>query len=327
MDTNETDYRKLTTIQLKYELKQLERRILEITGDPLETGFRKFLTWANDKSAVEQVDEMMSTRSYLLNILFEKHCTPEEISRLEKVNTLLKELSERTYKRTGNLARKVLSTPHEELDDDFTIESKLVPEFDIPYSVLRLADDAFYCSDFIRMAAVLQETEEFKPGMADIYWFPDKVQSYTPAISDKELGCADEMDDGTSWAEAWLAIPPLQHINVCYALHALATHQNWSIPDILRINDFKIEVQLTIQQFSDQERNRLQWWNKYDVYRFKDVLLHEAKSRPEDLPLETFLLQRCRDYFEEHADEVLAEVGITDIDRYLETLKNRIDNP
>ena len=35
MDTKEIDYRKLTTIQLKYELKQLERRILEITGDPL----------------------------------------------------------------------------------------------------------------------------------------------------------------------------------------------------------------------------------------------------------------------------------------------------
>ena len=144
---DDIDYRKLTTIQLKYELKQLERRILEITGDPLETGFRRFLAWANDKSAVEQVDEMMSTRSYLLNLLFEKHCTPEEVFRLEKVNSLLKELSDRTHKRTGNLARKVLSTPHEELDDDFTIESKLVPEFDIPYSVLRLSDDAFYHYD------------------------------------------------------------------------------------------------------------------------------------------------------------------------------------
>ena len=323
----ETDYSKLTTIQLKYELKQLEHRILEFTGDPLEPGFRRFLRWANDKSSVKQVDEMMSTRSCILNLLFEKHCSPEEVSRLEKVNTLLKELTDRTYKRTANLARKVLSAPREELDDDFSIESKLVPEFDIPYSVLRLADDAYYCSDFIRMAAILQETEENKPGMADICWFPDMVQSYTPAITDKELGCADEMNDGTSWAEAWLAIPPLQHINVCYALHALAIHQNWSLPDILRINDFKIEVQLTIQQFSDQGRNRLQWWDKYDVYRFKDVLLHEAKSRPEDLPLETFLLQRCRDYFEDTAEEVLSEVGISDADLYLTRLKDRIDNP
>ena len=96
---------------------------------------------------------------------------------------------------------------------------------------------------------------------------------------------------------------------------------------ILRINDFSIEVKLTVQQFSDQEKNRLRWWNKYDLPRFKNVLLKEAAARPEGLPLETALLQRCRDYFEDYADEVLDKVGISDVDRYLETLKHKIDNP
>jgi len=96
---------------------------------------------------------------------------------------------------------------------------------------------------------------------------------------------------------------------------------------ILRINDFSIEVKLTVQQFSDQEKNRLRWWNKYDLPRFKEVLLKEAAARPEGLPLETALLQRCRDYFEDYADEVLDKVGISDVDRYLETLKHKIDNP
>ena len=95
----------------------------------------------------------------------------------------------------------------------------------------------------------------------------------------------------------------------------------------LRINDFSIEVKLTVQQFSDQEKNRLRWWNKYDLPRFKNVLLKEATARPEGLPLETALLQRCRDYFEDYADEVLDKVGISDVDRYLETLKHKIDNP
>ncbi len=31
---------------------------------------------------------------------------------------------------------------------------------------------------------------------------------------------------------------------------------NWSIPDVLRINDFTIEVKLTVQQFYNQEMNR-----------------------------------------------------------------------
>lgn len=95
----------------------------------------------------------------------------------------------------------------------------------------------------------------------------------------------------------------------------------------LRIDDFSIEVKLTVQQFSDQEKNRLRWWNKYDLTRFKEVLLKEAAARPEGLPLETALLQRCRDYFEDYADEVLDKVGISDVDRYLETLKHKIDNP
>lgn len=135
------------------------------------------------------------------------------------------------------------------------------------------------------------------------------------------------MDDGDFWAEGPLRHPKLAHIKICYALHALCTHMNWSIPDVLRINDFSIEVKLTVQQFSDQEKNRLWWWDKYNLPSFKEVLLKEAASRPEDLPLETALLQRCRDYFEDKADEVLARVGISDVDRYLDALKHKIDNP
>lgn len=55
--------------------------------------------------------------------------------------------------------------------------------------------------------------------------------------------------------------------------------------------------------------------------------MKEVAARPEGLPLETALLQRCRDYIEDNADEVLAKVGISDVDRYLEALKNKIDNP
>ena len=55
--------------------------------------------------------------------------------------------------------------------------------------------------------------------------------------------------------------------------------------------------------------------------------MKEAAARPEGLPLETALLRRCRDYFEDYADEVLDKVGISDVDSYLETLKHKIDNP
>ena len=327
MANDEINYRTLNDVQLKYELKNLEKRILRITGDPLATGkgHRKFFRWASNKNSVDRVREMMSDRSFILHLLFEKHCTPAEVARLEKVNDLLLDLTNRTYNRTASLARKVLSTPREELDDDLTVEGKLIPEFDLPYSVLRLEDDNYYGSDFVRMAAILQETEEYQPGMADVRCDLDQIENFTPAITDEELGCANSMDDGTTWGEAWLRIPPLEHIIICYALHALVVHMNWSIPDVLRINDYKIEVTLTVQQFSDLDRNRLWWWRKYDFPHFKEVLLKEAESREENLPMETFILQRSRDYFEEWADEALAEVGLSDLDRYFRALYNKIN--
>ena len=94
---------------------------------------------------------------------------------------------------------------------------------------------------------------------------------------------------------------------------------------MLRINDYKIEVTLTVQQFSDQDRNRRWWWTLCDFPRFKEVLLNEADSREEGLPLETFILQRSRDYFEEWADEAFEEVGLTDLDLYFQTLYNKIN--
>ena len=102
------------------------------------------------------------------------------------------------------------------------------------------------------------------------------------------------------------------------------THLNYSIPDVLRINNFKIEVKLTLQQYSDQDRNRLWWWSKCDFPRFKEVLMHEAASREKGIPLEDFLLQRCRDYFEEYADEAFSEVGIQDINCYLKDVFKRL---
>lgn len=324
----EFDYRTLNEVQLKYKLKQLEKSILRITGDPLEggRGYRKFFHWASNKNAVDKVGLMMADRSYILELLFEKHCTPSEVARLEKVNTLLQDLTNQTYYRTARMLRSVLSMSAYDQDEDFIVEGKLVPEFDLPGSVLRLEDDNYYGSDFIRMAAILQETEEFQPAMANPRVYPDHIEKYTPWMTDKELGCSNDLDDGTSWAEAWLIIPPLRHINVCYALHALVTHMNWSIPDVLRINDYKIEVTFTVQQYSDQDCNRRWWWTLCAFPHFKEVLLKEAESRPKDLPLDTFILQRSRDYFKEWAEEVLSEVGLADLDLYFHTLYNKINH-
>ncbi|MBR0245647.1 MAG: hypothetical protein IJQ61_04180 [Bacteroidales bacterium] len=249
--------RSLDEAQLKDEVINIESRILAITHDPIDFhNLRPFLDWCGDKKALESVQDMMGYRKFILDTLFAKHCTEAEIERLEKVNSLLLELTNRTYKRTADLFRALIAMPKDELDDDYEIEGCLVPEFDTVDSTLRLEEDTYYGSDFTRMAAILQETEKYLLDLAHVHPLWSSVADYSPTMSDK-LNCENSLDDGTSWAEGALRNPKLEHITVCYALHALCTHMNFSIPDILRMNDFKSEVKLTVQQFSDQDRNRL----------------------------------------------------------------------
>ena len=255
------DYRSMNEVRLKYELIKLEKRILDLTGDPVDyEHYRPFLDWCRDEAKVEVIEDMMRDRHFILNLLFETHCTPAEVARLEKINGMLLEMTNRTYHCTGDMMRALMVMKKDDMDDDYELEGRLVPQFDVPDSVLHLEDDDYYGSDFVRMAAILHETEKHKPGgMADVSCDWSRLKDKTPSATDEELECANGLDDGYSWAEGPLRHPKLDHIKVCYALHALCTHMNWSIPDVLRINDFSIEVKLTVQQFSGQDLNHPHW--------------------------------------------------------------------
>ena len=248
----------LDDAQMRAEVVNLEAQIISITHDPIDFhNLRPFLDWCEYRKSVEAVRNMMGDRKVILDALFAKHCTKAEITRLENVNSLLLDLTNRTYKRTADLFRALIAMSKDEMDDDYEIEGSLVPEFDSVDSTLRLEEDLYYGSDFTRMAAILQETEKYLLDLAHVCPIWSSVADYSPTMSDKELNCENTLDDGLSWAEGPLRNPKLKAITICYALHALCTHMNYSIPDILRMNDFKVEVRLTIQQFSDQARNRL----------------------------------------------------------------------
>ena len=199
-NTEEPDYRSMNEVQLKYELIKLEKKILDITGDPIDyKHYSSFLDWCRDDAKVEAVEEMMLDRCFILNLLFDIHCTPAEVARLEIINGMLLEMTNRTYHRTADMMRALM---------------------------VMKEDDDYYGSDFIRMAAILQETEKNKPLLADVtcdWW---RLKDKTPSATDEELECANIMDDEDSWAEGPLRHPKLDHIKVCYALHALCTHMN-----------------------------------------------------------------------------------------------------
>lgn len=57
-------------------------------------------------------------------------------------------------------------------------------------------------------------------------------------MTDEQLQCVDVWDDGVTWAEGHLRRAELEHIVVCHAVHDICTHKPYSIPDLLRLNDF-----------------------------------------------------------------------------------------
>lgn len=56
-DTEEPDYRSMNEVQLKYELIKLEKKILDIIGDPIDyKHYSPFLDWCRDDAKVEAVE-------------------------------------------------------------------------------------------------------------------------------------------------------------------------------------------------------------------------------------------------------------------------------
>lgn len=81
------DYRSMNEVRLKYELIKLEKKILDITGDPIDYKHDSpFLDWCRDDAKVEAVEKMMLDRSYILNLLFDIHCTPAEVAYQKSIN-------------------------------------------------------------------------------------------------------------------------------------------------------------------------------------------------------------------------------------------------
>ena len=62
----------MNEVQLKYELIKLEKKILDIIGDPIDyKHYSPFLDWCRDDAKVEAVEEMMLDRCFILNLLFD----------------------------------------------------------------------------------------------------------------------------------------------------------------------------------------------------------------------------------------------------------------
>ena len=198
-----------------------------------------------------KIDFLLSYRSAYLNRMF--LATPEEVKRFEELNNKLLKMADDMRKRSAMLWETMVQMKKmTEFDDEYEVEGILkVQGWDEEEEVLKLPEDEYYGSDFQFMSEVIHEMVPDCMNQAYCYNRCEPCD-FESGETNPGTAFADTMEDGTTWAEGPLWHPALSHICICHPIHDICTHNPFSIPDLLRINDFKTTATLTIEHRETQ---------------------------------------------------------------------------
>lgn len=220
----------------KSEIQKIETEILAITGTDVE----EYNEWAESESNRNCVESLLKRRCKLLNDAFQ--LTVENLERLRQINSQLANLTKRAYDRIGDVDCYVDNYMMEYENEERELESWVRCIYCGDNSVLKLDEDDYYCSNFTLMIKALTEFYIAKDQENIIY---------------ARLG-KNNLDDGESWLEdpfcKWK--DRLHDIIICYAVHDLASHKAYSIPDLLRLDSFLYESAITFQSITRQNGSR-----------------------------------------------------------------------
>lgn len=229
--------------RLRERVQKIEQKLKAIADD------RAVLRRSQRKR--EQAKRLILQRRRLLDEMFV--ATPEEVARMEQVNARLFDLTKKLYARTEELYRKTITTTYDPaFDNDVDIEGKLTFNVSDADSLLSMSNDDYYGSDFAATLAIIDELYPDDDVIEFSYCYC-RPSDYRADMSSEELGVVDILNDGDSWYEACQpAADKLQHLCICHAINELNMHKPYSIPDILRMNDFWVEVVVKHQHFANQ---------------------------------------------------------------------------
>ena len=210
-------------------VQEVERRIKMIARYDADKSFR-FRKFSEQEREV--LHSLWSTRVRILNEMM-LHPTDAEIARLGLQNDKLRELSKDAFAQGRNLWQSLLHSPHLKADDDrYDVEEHVGFCYNDEDSVLKMDNDDYYGSDFEYML-------HFHCN------FRDSGRYYVgePLVA----------DDGTNWNLDYLDNQAFDRFCICHLLHSLHSHEYYSLPDILRMDDFYVHVWL------QYEREVYQW--------------------------------------------------------------------
>lgn len=262
--------REVATVDEKREvLQNVEQRVKRIVNCDLD--YSPFLRYLSENEH-DVIDLLMGIRYVVLNEMM-LHPTPAEVERFRYQNDKLFKLTQEYYAQCRNMWRTLFHTPYK-VDDRYCYEVEGVLRFEYgdDDAVVKLENDDYYGFDFQYMIHLQDEL---------IY----KMDSLLNGVFGLFVGATEDgykqinnmLDDGDSWDECSLHKPEFADICVCYAMHALHTHQDYCLPDILRMDDFVVKVHLQYENEVCDTRDAEIVPHKYEPSWFQKLVEEDVK--------------------------------------------------
>lgn len=263
--------REVATVDEKREvLQNVEQRVKRIVNCDLD--YSPFLRYLSENEH-DVIDLLMGIRYVVLNEMMQ-HPTPAEVERFRYQNDKLFKLTQEYYAQCRNMWRTLFHTPYK-VDDRYCYEVEGVLRFEYgdDDAVVKLENDDYYGSDFQYMIHLQDEL---------IYKMDSLLNgvfgSFVGATEDGYKQINNMLDDGDSWDECSLHKPEFADICVCYAMHALHTHQDYCLPDILRMDDFVVKVHLQYENEVCDTRDAEIVPHKYEPSWFQKLVEEDVKE-------------------------------------------------
>ncbi len=231
--TEYLDLDQLTTGHIKNILSNTEKTIKTIVGDDVSTVYIDSL----DKSEKINLERQLLKRSVLLNKLFTG--TDNELLRLRQVNYHLIKLSDDVHRRVDALKQSYVAD--DSFDDDTFIEGYLSFHYTDADSVLTLEDDDYYGSDFGLMCKVLDAFYSAKEPFGNI---GSIIRPGTETNRPKAKNNYPFNNDRYG------------NIAIGNSLYDLCHYKSFSVPDVIRLNNFYAEAILKALNITTQNGDR-----------------------------------------------------------------------
>ena len=248
------DYlRKETTIEDKRAIiKNVEHRVKEVVNREENNPYFNFRNFSDTER--ELLDDLLGMREVTLDEMMLQP-TEAEINRLLALNDKLYKLTEECFEQCRNLWRTLYHSPYK-VDDryDYWLEGVLRYEYADNDSVLHLENDDYYGSDFDYMIHLTDELIGSAGDKMDTI-VNGTCANFFETEEEAMKSLTNTLDDGMSWAEGYLHNKVYDKYCICYAMHALHTHMPWCLPDILRMDDFTVSVELKYDRNISEQRD------------------------------------------------------------------------